>query len=73
MEFYKSARPATAGGEVLVPGEPERRTMAERLANGLPFSPEAWCDIFGAAQRVGMDDAAVEAALRSGAQRGVTS
>ena len=73
VEFYKSARPAMAGGEVLVPGEPERRTMAERLANGLPFSPEAWRDILGAAQRVGMDDAAVEVALRSGAQQGVTS
>ncbi len=73
VEFYKSSRPAAAGGEVLVPGEPERRTMAERLANGLPFSPEAWRDILGAAQRVGMDDAAVEVALRSGAQQGVTS
>lgn len=63
IEFYKSSRPAEPGGEVLVPGEPERRTLAERRVTGLPFAPEAWEDILGAASRVGMSDAAVVRAL----------
>ena len=35
--WVKASPPAVAGGEVLLPGEPERRTRAERLANGIPL------------------------------------
>jgi hydroxycarboxylate dehydrogenase B len=42
VDFFKSSRPATPGGEVLLPGEPERRTKAERLKNGVPLPDEAW-------------------------------
>ena len=42
IDFFKSSRPATPGGEVLLPGEPERRTKAERLASGVPLPDEAW-------------------------------
>ena len=51
------------GGEVLVPGEKERQTMAERRESGLPLSEGAWADILTAAEKVGMSDAEVEAAL----------
>ena len=34
VEYWKAARPLRAGGEVLVPGEKERMTMAERLESG---------------------------------------
>ena len=37
VEFVKSSRPRTPGGEVLSPGEPERRAHAERLAHGIPI------------------------------------
>jgi uncharacterized oxidoreductase len=54
LDFFKSARPAMAGGEVLAPGEPERRMRAEREAMGLPLSSDAWAAIRAAAGRVGV-------------------
>ena len=66
VEYWKSARPLSADGEVLVPGEKERATMAERSANGLPLSEGAWADILAAAARVGMDESAIDAALGGG-------
>ena len=63
VEYWKAARPARPGGEVLVPGEKERSTMAERSRTGLPLSEGAWADILTAAQMVGMSDAEVGAAL----------
>lgn len=52
--FVKSSRPATADGEVRVPGEKERRTMAERLQTGLPLARQSWTDIVGTAEGLGV-------------------
>ena len=37
LAAVKSSRPVQKGGEVLTPGEPERRLRAERLAGGVPL------------------------------------
>jgi uncharacterized oxidoreductase len=50
IEFFKSSRPAKPGGEVLLPGEPERRTRAERLKQGVPLSNDAWRAICATAE-----------------------
>ena len=63
VKYWKAARPSPPGGEVLVPGEKERMTMAERLKAGLPLSEGAWEDVLAAAQKVGMSDDDVEAML----------
>ena len=63
VEYWKAARPARPGEEVLVPGEKERMTMAERGRSGLPLSEGAWEDILAAARKVGMSDGEVKAAL----------
>ena len=63
VDYWKAARPSRPGGEVLVPGEKERMTMAERLETDLPLSEGAWEDILVGAQKVGMSDGEVEAAL----------
>ncbi|MDF1720203.1 MAG: hypothetical protein P1U65_05995 [Minwuia sp.] len=55
LAFVKSAVPTTPGGEILVPGEPERRLMAERLASGLPLARQAWDDIVETARASGLD------------------
>jgi len=55
IEFVKSSRPATPGGEVLVPGEPERRTREKRLAEGIPLADEAWAAICATARAAGVD------------------
>jgi uncharacterized oxidoreductase len=52
--FVKSSRPTSEGGEVLVPGEKERRTMAERLETGLPLARQSWTDIVDTAKGLGI-------------------
>jgi hydroxycarboxylate dehydrogenase B len=55
LDFFKSSRPATPGGEILLPGEPERRTRAKRLAEGVPLPDEAWAAIGATARAVRLD------------------
>ncbi len=62
LAFVRSARPREPGGEVLLPGEPERRARAEREANGVPIDPTSWEHIMAAAEQLGLDRAALEAA-----------
>jgi uncharacterized oxidoreductase len=43
--WVRSARPATPGGEVLVPGDPEARMEQKRRADGIPVEDETWRQI----------------------------
>jgi uncharacterized oxidoreductase len=52
--YVKDARPAEPGGEVLLPGEPERRTRAQRLAKGVPLQAETWAAITETAEHLGV-------------------
>jgi hydroxycarboxylate dehydrogenase B len=61
LDFVKSARPRAPGGEVLLPGEPERRARAERLASGIPIDATTWDQIMAAGERVGLERARLEA------------
>ncbi len=45
VEHVKSSRPAVLGVEVLVPGEAEARTRANRLRDGVPVPVGAWAAI----------------------------
>ena len=40
-----SRRPATPGGEILVPGEPEARTRAARMSDGIDLDETTWGQI----------------------------
>jgi len=51
-----SANPADPAKPVLVPGDPERATEAERRANGVPLPDDAWASIQEAARLVGIND-----------------
>ncbi len=53
IDFVKSSRPAEPDGEVLVPGEVELKTMAERSRTGLPLSDKAWANIKSTGDQVG--------------------
>jgi uncharacterized oxidoreductase len=64
IEFVKGARPAKAGEEVLIPGEPEERTKAERLANGVPLPEDTWGAIVEAARKVGVDERRIQLAAQ---------
>jgi uncharacterized oxidoreductase len=52
--YVKAARPTTPGGEVLVPGEPEARMRADRLANGIPLQLDTWNSIVATARSLGV-------------------
>jgi uncharacterized oxidoreductase len=52
--YVKAARPTTPDGEVLVPGEPEARMRAERLANGIPLQLDTWTSIVATARSLGV-------------------
>ncbi len=43
--YVKASRPTVEGVEVLIPGEPEARTRADRLANGVPLTLDTWNSI----------------------------
>jgi uncharacterized oxidoreductase len=63
VAYVKSARPATPGGEVLVPGEPEERTRAKRLKEGVPLPEDTWKAIAAAAEKIGVDAARIQRTL----------
>ena len=54
IAYIKSSQPVVPGGEVLVPGEPEQRKRAERLAQGISLSDDAWRSIVEAGAGVGV-------------------
>ena len=69
----RSSRVAPGFGEVLLPGEPERRAAAEREASGIPVDATTWHDIREAAAKLGITDAEIEQAVganQSAAARG---
>ncbi len=62
IAYYKSAKPASPGGEVLTPGEPEDRTRRQRLAEGIPLPDDTWAAILAAAREVGVDERRIQLA-----------
>ena len=54
VDYVKASRPVAPGGEVLVPGEPEARTRAERLARGVPLQAETWARLVAVAGDLGV-------------------
>lgn len=54
ISFVKSSKPIEAGGEVLIPGEPEARMRAERRAHGVPLPDDTLAALVGAAQKAGL-------------------
>jgi len=64
IAYVKDSKPAAGGSEVLVPGEVEARTRAERLKNGVPLPDDVWATIVAAARSVGINDTAIADASR---------
>jgi uncharacterized oxidoreductase len=61
IAYVKSARPRDGFDEVLVPGEPERRACAERLAHGIEVDERTWAGILAAAATLGLGHEQVDA------------
>jgi len=54
VQWVKSAAPAPGVKEVLVPGEPEARSEAQRRAHGIPVEAETWRQIEEIAAELGV-------------------
>jgi uncharacterized oxidoreductase len=63
VDFVKSSRPTTPGGEILVPGEQEQRTRIKRLAEGVPLPDDTWAAIVETARSVGLDERRIQQAV----------
>ena len=50
LDWVTSSKPAAPGGEVLLPGKPERRKRAIRLRDGIPVPDDGWESIRETAQ-----------------------
>ena len=55
IAYLKSSKPVTPGGEILIPGEPEKRSRAERLRDGIPLPDDIWAAIVAIARQVGVE------------------
>ena len=62
IAYFKSARPTTPGGEVLIPGEPEQRMRAQRSKEGVPLPDDTWASILATARDVGVDENRIQQA-----------
>jgi len=51
----RASAPADPDTPVMVPGDPERKRRAERMANGLPLAPDVWESLLNAGESKGLD------------------
>jgi len=65
VEWVKASPPARPGTPVLLPGEIERTTRAQRLAEGIPLDDTTWTDLLAAAASVGIAASAAEKMMRA--------
>jgi uncharacterized oxidoreductase len=55
LDWVLSSRPIDPDVAVLAPGEPEQRTRAARLADGIPLPVDTWAAIRRTATQVGAE------------------
>lgn len=60
-EYLRSTPPARGVEAVLVPGDPERISLAARTESGVPIDAATWAEIRRAARDAGLDDAEMPA------------
>ena len=61
-DFIRETKPITGVDTVLVPGDPERKTRAERTRNGVPLPDDTWAAIVNTAREVGVSEASIQRA-----------
>lgn len=58
--WVKASPPAPGVERVMVPGEPEQKSKADRMANGIPVDDQTWQEMLEAAAKVGLNRADIE-------------
>ena len=62
VDFIRQTKPVAGVEEVLIPGDPERKTRAERTRNGVPLPDDTWAAIVNTAREVGVSEVAIQRA-----------
>jgi uncharacterized oxidoreductase len=62
VDFIRATKPMAGVEQVLVPGDPERKTRAERLRNGVPLPDDTWAAIVNTAREVGVSEISIQRA-----------
>jgi hydroxycarboxylate dehydrogenase B len=57
LNYVLATEPAAGVDRVRLPGDPERESMARRLANGIEIDDNTWAQVHEAAASVGLDEA----------------
>ena len=65
VDFIRGTRPIEGGDAVMIPGDVERKTRAERTQNGIPLPDDTWAAIVNAAREVGVGEASIQMATQS--------
>jgi uncharacterized oxidoreductase len=55
IAHVRACTPANPDRPVMVPGDPERKCRADRLANGLPLAPDVWESLLAAGAAQGLN------------------
>jgi uncharacterized oxidoreductase len=61
LDYIRSTAPAEDVDYVRLPGDPERESVAKRLAEGIPIDDNTWAQIREAAASVGLEQTAIPA------------
>ncbi|MFX4501391.1 Ldh family oxidoreductase, partial [Acinetobacter baumannii] len=59
-DFIRATRPMAGVDQVLIPGDVERKTRAERTRNGVPLPDDTWAAIVKTAREVGVGEANIQ-------------
>ena len=63
VTWVKSSATVTPNGEILMPGEIEERTKAQRLRDGIDLDATTWTQILDTAKAAGVGQEQVQASL----------
>ena len=62
VDFIRATKPVAGVDSVLIPGDPERVTRADRTKNGVPLPDDTWAAIVNTAREVGVSEASIQRA-----------
>jgi uncharacterized oxidoreductase len=62
VDFIRATRPVAGVEQVLIPGDPERKTRAERSKKGVPLPDDTWAAIVNTAREVGVSEISIQRA-----------
>ena len=62
VDFIRATKPMAGVDQVLIPGDPERKTRADRTQNGIPLPDDTWAAIVNTAREVGVSEVSIQRA-----------